>query len=323
MHMAIRFTIFPTGNAGSPSVIVFDMEKILIGRGSICDLRLPLPGVSYHHATVEMDGARHTIRDESSTNGTTVNGERIPPDFKQVIRSDDVIEIGGFKIVPALSVPMEGAHSDERTERVARTLLRTTSDVRGPARLEVVEGPDAGLSIELGREGAEPIVLGGGEGCNVRLTDPDVKGMRVEVHHGIGGWTLVSDGEGQVPVRLVEGGTVEFGANHLAFHDPLEAYYATLLSSREDLEIPVAQAVQDADDEEDTEEDARQAPMKAGAELPPAPTVPPADETITSRTEVVGADGEQARMPEYSWIVVLLGIVSFLASLGLILLLIF
>ncbi len=320
--MAIRFTIFPPGDAGRPSIIVFDMEKILIGRGSICDLRLPHPRVSYHHATVEVDGARHTLRDESSTNGTTVNGERVPSDFKQPIRSDDVIEIGGFKIVPALGVPMEDVHSDERTERIARTLLGSTASGHAPARLEVVDGPDAGIAIELDGRESEPVVMGGGEGCAMRLTDPEAREIRVEIRPGLGGWRLVPDGEGQQPVRLRTGESFEIGANTLAFSDPLEAYYATLLSTREDLECPETprDGQESVGDEEDTEEDAQPAREQ---ELPPAPSVPPADETITSRSEVVGEDADQARMPEYSWIVVLLGVVAFLASLGLILLLIF
>jgi pSer/pThr/pTyr-binding forkhead associated (FHA) protein len=301
--MAIRFTIFPPGDAGKPSVIVFDMEKIVIGRGSICDLRLPHPGVSYHHATVEVDGARHTIRDESSTNGTTVNGERVPADFKQLIRSDDIIEIGGFKLVPALSVPMEGVHSDERTETLARTLLGTTASVQGRTRLEVIEGPDAGLSFELGDE----------KRLEIAFTDPKLEGMRFTLGHGLTGWTLLREGDAGPAVRLLPGQNIEIGDNVLRFDDPLEAYYSTLLSTREELELPPPQ-VEPEEDEDDTEEDALP---------PPIPSVPPSDETITSRTEVVGADRDQARMPEYSWVVVLLGVVAFLASLGLILLLIF
>ena len=318
--MAIRFTIFPPGDAGRPSVIVFDMEKILVGRGSICDLRLPHPGVSFHHATIEVDGTRHTVRDESSTNGTTVNGERVPPDFRQVIRSDDVIEIGGFKIVPALSVPMEGIHSDERTDRIARTLLGAASTDPGPARLEVTEGPDAGLSVELERDTSSPVVIGADEDCDLRLTDPGAEELRIEIRHGLCGWTMASASGERGSARLAAEETFELGANRLAFSDPLEALYDTLLAVREDLETP---AMPD-DDEEDTEEDAR--PPSGMVEEPveiPATLVPPADETITSRTVVVGTDEDQARMPEYSWVVVLLGIVAFLASLGLILLLIF
>lgn len=306
--MAIRFTIFPPGDTGRPSVIVFDMEKILVGRGSICDLRLPHPGVSYHHATVEVNGARYTIRDESSTNGTRVNGERLPVDFRQPIRSDDVIEIGGFKIVPALSVPMEGVHSDERTESIARTLLGSTASVKGSARLEVVEGPDAGLSFELADV----------ERRDIEFSDPKLEGMRFELRHGLTGWTLLRAGDAGPPVRLLPGQSIEIGDNVLRFDDPLEAYYITLLSTREDLEMPPPQV--EKEEEEDTEEDALPPAMMVPEEVP---STPPADETITSRTEVVGADREQARMPEYSWVVVLLGVVAFLASLGLILLLIF
>jgi pSer/pThr/pTyr-binding forkhead associated (FHA) protein len=308
--MAIRFTIFPPGDAGRPSVIVFDMEKILIGRGSICDLRLPHPHVSYHHATVEVDGARYTIRDESSTNGTTVNGEHVPSDFKQLIRSDDIIEIGGFKIVPSLSVPMEGIHSDERTESIARTLLGTTADVKGPTRLEVLEGPDAGLSFEMHD----------GNRHDIRFTDPKLEGMRFELDHGPTGWTLMRAGDPGPPVRLLVGQSIEIGDNVLRFDDPLEAYYSTLLSTREDLELPPPQIEREEEDEEDTEEDVLPPDTPAPAV---SPSAPPSDETITSRTEVVGADREQTRMPEYSWVVVLLGVIAFLASLGLILLLIF
>lgn len=322
--MAIRITIFPPGDAGRPSVIAFDIEKIVVGRGAICDLRLPHPRVSYHHATIEVDGSRYSIRDMHSTNGTLVNGTRIPADFKQVIHSDDVIEIAGFRLVPNLSVPMEGTHSDERTEVVARSLLECTAPATEPARIEVVMGPDAGRSLELPEEGDGTVSVGHGKDCDLRLTDEQTSGVHIELRRTFTGWSL-SAADGRVDVsgspkpsaRLSDGQLIELGATRIEFRDPLDAYYGKLLKTRAELEVEPPEPADDTGEALPVQDE-----TPLGEDVPEI-TSPPAEETITSRSEVIDAGRMKSRMPEYSWMVVLLGVLAFLASLGLLLLMIF
>ncbi len=48
-----------------------------IGRGADCDIVLEDPLVSALHAVIEMDHGQLWIRDQASTNGVLVNGQRV------------------------------------------------------------------------------------------------------------------------------------------------------------------------------------------------------------------------------------------------------
>jgi hypothetical protein len=59
--------------------IALDADRISMGRGSDADLRFDDDGLSRLHATIHREGERIWILDENSTNGTFVNGEKVPP----------------------------------------------------------------------------------------------------------------------------------------------------------------------------------------------------------------------------------------------------
>ena len=52
-------------------------RPVVIGRGHEADVRIADASVSRRHAEVRYDGARVLVEDLGSTNGTSVNGERI------------------------------------------------------------------------------------------------------------------------------------------------------------------------------------------------------------------------------------------------------
>ena len=68
----------------------------VIGRGSESDLQLLDQGVSRRHVDVQFDGARATVYDLGSTNGTTVNGHEIG---SHVLRHGDVVRVGHTRLV--------------------------------------------------------------------------------------------------------------------------------------------------------------------------------------------------------------------------------
>jgi pSer/pThr/pTyr-binding forkhead associated (FHA) protein len=91
--MAIDFEITPPGSGKKSFTISLDMDKILIGRGGSCDIRLPSPTVSYHHATIELVGVHYTMTDAESKNGTSLNGKRLIGGKRYRLSSDDVVTI--------------------------------------------------------------------------------------------------------------------------------------------------------------------------------------------------------------------------------------
>ena len=67
---------------------------IRLGRSSQCDIRLGDIEVSKVHALFDRIGGAWTIRDNASTNGTYVNGLRIPDDEPTRLRTADTIKFG-------------------------------------------------------------------------------------------------------------------------------------------------------------------------------------------------------------------------------------
>ena len=80
------------------------MSRLSIGRALDNDLILEQPGVSRHHAEIEMRHNRYILRDLGSRHGTQVNGQRVQ---ESVLRDGDVITMGGQRLV-FRSTPVPG-----------------------------------------------------------------------------------------------------------------------------------------------------------------------------------------------------------------------
>jgi pSer/pThr/pTyr-binding forkhead associated (FHA) protein len=71
------FLTYPTPEGSRE--IALGGDRISMGRGSDADLRFDDDGLSRLHATIHREGEKVWILDENSTNGTFVNGEKVPP----------------------------------------------------------------------------------------------------------------------------------------------------------------------------------------------------------------------------------------------------
>ena len=60
--------------------------------------RASASGVSRLHAVVKRKGSKVMVMDLSSSNGTYINGRRIPPDVEETLRHGDVIALGTLQI---------------------------------------------------------------------------------------------------------------------------------------------------------------------------------------------------------------------------------
>lgn len=83
--------------AGNKVAKEYSLERghVLIGRGKLCDVRIPSPSVSRHHALVISSPLGPTLVDLESTNGTIVGGERIK---EYVLEASGVVTIGDCDI---------------------------------------------------------------------------------------------------------------------------------------------------------------------------------------------------------------------------------
>jgi hypothetical protein len=63
----------------------------VIGRGDQANLRLPDVGISRRHARLDFDGGQVVLTDLGSTNGTSVNGQRVSA---VALNPGDMIQLG-------------------------------------------------------------------------------------------------------------------------------------------------------------------------------------------------------------------------------------
>jgi len=136
------------GNATGSEIVV--EEELMIGRNAPAAGNLADDELSRHHAHIKRseDGG-YVIHDLLSTNGTFVNGARIPGARR--LADGDRITVGATTLVAHLSGPQ--GDTEETPSRLTR--LEIDFDARevviqlddGP-RLKLVEGPDGWRSAD-------------------------------------------------------------------------------------------------------------------------------------------------------------------------------
>ncbi len=173
----------PTGDDGGAQPLTFDGDRVVLGRGTFADVRLPDPSVSARHATVRAAGGEYHLVDESSTNGTFVGGIRLAPHSPRSLRSGDLVRLGRVWIevrlhgAPVTADP-QLATRDLAFRLVERAMAAIGDEVSPTVR--VVEGADLGRRLSLAVEG-QVYVVGRGETCSLPIADPDASRSHVQV----------------------------------------------------------------------------------------------------------------------------------------------
>src|SRR5437764_1088132 len=86
-------------------------EQTVVGRSSKADIQVDQEAISRNHARFSITGARVSLKDLGSTNGTYVNDEMISTDMQ--LRNGDLVKIGRtiFKFIAGGNI--ESAYHDE------------------------------------------------------------------------------------------------------------------------------------------------------------------------------------------------------------------
>jgi len=130
--MAIELRILTGARAGQSQT--FQKSTITIGRHPDCDLRFDATrdlDVSTNHAEIRAANDGYALVDAQSTNGTFVNGKRLPRGEQRVLANDDVIGFGARG--PNVSVRTGADVMPVRlptTERVAVAVRQQTRGLR-------------------------------------------------------------------------------------------------------------------------------------------------------------------------------------------------
>jgi pSer/pThr/pTyr-binding forkhead associated (FHA) protein len=156
--------------------LTFDgMQRVVIGRGASCEVRLPDASVSHRHASLGSKGGDFVLVDEGSTNGTFVGQVRIAPRTSRVVRSGDMVRVGGVWLELRMDQclvtrDLAAATRDLALALVSQALAATGQNLTATVR--VVEGADQGAALSLADEG-RAYILGRSAECELPLSDAD------------------------------------------------------------------------------------------------------------------------------------------------------
>lgn len=129
MSPSFRLTLKSGQNAGQE--FTFDVDEVSIGRDLANAVVLSDPEVSRRHARLYRQGANYVIEDLGSTNGTSVNGQRLVGPY--ILRSGEVITFG--------------EHTDLLFEMISADLDATVAAFRQPEAEATVMPPRADMGV--------------------------------------------------------------------------------------------------------------------------------------------------------------------------------
>jgi pSer/pThr/pTyr-binding forkhead associated (FHA) protein len=169
-------TVIVRSPAGEEARLTFDgMQRVVLGRGAGCEVRLPDASVSHRHAILRAQGAEFAILDEGSSNGTWVGGARVAPHTSRLVRSGDMVRLGRVWLELRIEQGPVTRDVAAATRDLALRLLSRQLEARGEdltMRVRVVEGTDQGTILLLREEG-RAYVVGRGPQCDLPLADED------------------------------------------------------------------------------------------------------------------------------------------------------
>lgn len=313
--MAVRLVVrHPKSAAGGAGEISFEFEqaRVVIGRGPGADVRLPDCSVSETHATIEQQGSHYALRDEGSTNGTSVNDVPLVTSRPRLLSDGDVIDIAGF-LLSFFEGPLHrGATSPERTASLARRMLRELlggdHEASAAPCLRIIQGAEQGTVLNFG-EPPSRLVIGRGDDADLVLTDVDVSRAHLELVRDLDGVTgrdleskngLEVNGKRMRERRLRHGDVIRVGSTSLVYEDEAERALRELerlpdvTRTRTNAREPAASA--------------HEAASSTPAEEPAAEREPAGEPPSES------ADGEVTRAP-VDMLIYALAVVVFISSL--------
>jgi pSer/pThr/pTyr-binding forkhead associated (FHA) protein len=258
-------TVIVRSGNGSESRLTFDgTQRIVLGRGAGCDVRLPDPSVSQRHASLRAQNADFVLFDEGSSNGTFVGDVRVAPRTSRLIRSGERARLGRVWIEVRLDHNPITRDLAVATRDLALAFVAQALDAIGAdptIQVVVVEGPDQGAVLALTEE-ERVYVVGRAAECDLPLADSDASREHTQLVRR-GGTVFVRDrqakngswlGEARIPedreVPWRPTQMVQLGRTVLALREPVSEALARI-------------------------EDAADEPMAAGEPVAPPPVAQP------------------------------------------------
>jgi pSer/pThr/pTyr-binding forkhead associated (FHA) protein len=269
--MPITLTVRADSDAGSEPSLTFDAQRVVIGRGANCDVRVPDPSVSQRHAVISAQGVEYQIIDEGSTNGTFVGGVRLSPKASRSIRSGDMVRVGRVWLEVRIDQTAPTPDLALATRDLALALVQNAMATQGNdtvPKVTIVEGPDMGIVLPLADEG-RVYVVGRGEQCDLPLADVDASREHVQIVRR-GATVLVRDLRSKNGSMMGEQ-PIPTGRDAPWKQSAMVRVGATVLA----LDEPVADALGDLESAADEKMGAGETPPPPKSRAPKEPEAPP------------------------------------------------
>lgn len=124
--MGVRITVQSLWTEADASAFVYEFaqSRIVIGRSRSADVQLPHAAVSGSHAIIREQDTGYVLVDEGSTNGTRINEILVVPGRPKILRSRDLIDLGGYRLSIDLCVPVSQPMSARVTADHAKRILQ-------------------------------------------------------------------------------------------------------------------------------------------------------------------------------------------------------
>ncbi len=206
----LRVEVREEGQPALPAVDIDD-ASFVIGSGPAARIRLPAAQVLPEHVRIEGTRWRMADRDGDIGDGVT-------------------LELGSYRVHIAPAPAGAAPASPQRTESLARELMRSLlGDGAAPA-LELVRGPGAPSRRTLPPPEAT-VIIGRGDEASWIIVDEDLSRVHAEVRRGWDGTRIVDrgskngtkvDGTRITDAPLHDGATIELGKIVFRFHDPAD-----------------------------------------------------------------------------------------------------
>ena len=152
--MGVRITVQSLWTEANPSAFVYEFaqSRIVIGRSRSADVQLPHTAVSGSHASIREQDAGYVLVDEGSTNGTRVNEIPVVPERAKVLRNQDLVDLGGYRLTIEVGVPvaltMSARLATDFARRILAEQLADKADTELDAALNAIQsGPDERVDL--------------------------------------------------------------------------------------------------------------------------------------------------------------------------------
>jgi predicted component of type VI protein secretion system len=145
--MGLRITVQSLWTEVNPSAFVYEFaqSRVVIGRSRSADVQLPHSAVSGTHASIREQDSGYVLVDEGSTNGSRVNVISVVPGRPKVLRTNDALDLGGYRLSIDIGVPVSRPMSARLTSDFARKILaEQLGDVGDEGVDAALEGIQAG-----------------------------------------------------------------------------------------------------------------------------------------------------------------------------------